>query len=259
MSSIFAHFTVFLALPALVIGSCSPAPAVCGNYSGMCSKPLLKFVLGTGKSAGTEASDVREDISNNLSYGRYCGASTRCIAENIAEGNPDNAPDGCNAIDEACKRHDSCLDGLKGEYKVDGPAKSNNVPQIPYPDRCPCEYEFVASLFMAKVLHSVSKGRLCDKAFYVQVQELLPGAEEEDIFATPYCFNIWREGDDGTCDPDLKVCACPETKDDIRGFVSSNPSEECKAVCYCNLIGEDVKDVIGGESNENPFPYSPPP
>ena len=171
-STIFLAATLFAKLPTNVIGSCNTSDKVCEDNSGVCSKPLKTFL-----DNGIESK--RADIWNVLSYGHYCGASTKCVAANLEKGGQGKGPTEpipCNDIDYACKEHDACLDGLKEE--------NGNNPKIGFPLRCQCEFGIIHG--MKEAFESGNdQGMLCDKEYYgLPITSFISEAE---LLALPFC------------------------------------------------------------------------
>jgi hypothetical protein len=185
-SSFYLTATLFAKLPTDVIGSCNTSDQVCQENSGVCNKPLETFI-----KSGIESS--RKDIWNTLSYGHYCGASTKCVASNLEKGGQGvgpEEPEACNVIDEACKIHDKCLDGLKAE--------NNNNPKIGFPLRCQCEFGIVSGMYSAKQARADAEddptlpqiGKLCDESYYQNSLIQYLKFNEEDFLAVPFCALI---------------------------------------------------------------------
>ena len=182
-SSMLLVATLFAGLPDGTFGSCNTSDQVCQDNAGVCTKPLYTFLDSLD---GTNSK--RKDIWNVLSYGHYCGASTKCVASNLEKGDQGlgpTPPEPCNNIDDACMKHDSCLDGLKAE--------NNGNPNIGFPLRCGCEFDIVHGMLGAKVARAmgVDQGQLCDAEYYglQLIQDL--GLYEEDFLAIPFCFLIF--------------------------------------------------------------------
>jgi hypothetical protein len=183
LSSKLIFAALFAELPLNIFGSCLTSDKVCEDYSGVCTKPLNTF-LDSFNGPATE----RRDIWNVLSYGHYCGASTKCVAANLEKGGKGLGPEPpapCNDIDSACMQHDACLDGLKAE--------NGNNPRIGFPLRCKCELNIVGGMWNATLARADGKdhGQLCDAEFYdLPIVDAL-GMDEEDFLAVPFCFLIF--------------------------------------------------------------------
>lgn len=181
LSSLF-FAALFAELLSNAFGSCLTSDKVCEDYSGVCTKPLYTFLESFDGPA-----TKRSDIWNVLSYGHYCGASTKCVADNLEKGGEGLGPEppvACNDIDSACKQHDACLDSLKAE--------NGNNPRIGFPLRCKCELGIVAGMLEAADARAngVDHGQLCDAEYY---DLPLEGMNEEDFLAVPFCFLVFDE------------------------------------------------------------------
>eukprot|EP00571_Detonula_confervacea_P013462 CAMPEP_0172306332 /NCGR_PEP_ID=MMETSP1058-20130122/7417_1 /TAXON_ID=83371 /ORGANISM="Detonula confervacea, Strain CCMP 353" /LENGTH=233 /DNA_ID=CAMNT_0013018173 /DNA_START=446 /DNA_END=1147 /DNA_ORIENTATION=+ len=220
---IYPFGVAIISLQVLVRASCSEADATCAEHSGSCSASLDKFL----------AADValeRRDIFNVISYGHYCGAPSKCVAENIAQGTPNNAPEPCNHIDGACYDHDRCLNARRIENDManneNGMATGKHT-KLGFPLRCPCEFGLIADL----VQSGGAIGRLCDEEFYESQAHTELGITEAIVFATPICFSIFQND-------------C--TSDDCNGDLDCQ-----RAVAYCcGIIGHAISPLFG---STNPF------
>jgi hypothetical protein len=162
----------------------------------------------------------RKDIWNVLSYGHYCGASTKCVASNLelgGQGVGPTPPAPCNDIDNACMQHDACLDGLKAE--------NNNNPKIDFPLRCQCELGIIRGMLAAKVARAsgTDQGQLCDAEYYDIPIIQLTGMNEEDFLAVPFCFLVFDK-----CMGEVQLL-----------------SEYGTELMYCKQLAENLSTVLG--------------
>ena len=107
-STVFLFTTLFASLTGSTLASCLDSTQACEDGSGACLLALNTFL--------TSDNEARRDIWNVLSYGHYCGASTKCVADNLEKGEQGvgpGAPAACNLIDQACYEHDACLMGSR--------------------------------------------------------------------------------------------------------------------------------------------------
>ena len=212
-SSMLLVATLFTGLPNGTIGSCNTSDQVCQDNTGVCTKPLFTFLDSLD---GTNSQ--RKDIWNVLSYGHYCGASTKCVASNLDKGDKGlgpTPPEPCNDIDDACMKHDSCLDGLKSE---------NGNPKIEFPLRCQCEFGIVRGMLGARTARAagVDQGQLCDAEYYgLQILQVLK-LKEEDFLAIPFCFLIFDN--------------CMD---------EYPPEEYVDVIGYCNMLLSGLNSVLG--------------
>mmetsp|Transcript_4592 Transcript_4592/g.8544 ORF Transcript_4592/g.8544 Transcript_4592/m.8544 type:complete len:251 (+) Transcript_4592:42-794(+) len=218
----------------------------CEENSGSCSRPLNVFI----DSILSGENDNRNDILNTLQYGRYCGASMKCTGKNlgvdqlISGGDyEDYEPDGCNPIDVACEWHDRCLDSKRDDVL------GTNNPRIPAPERCECEYKFIAALAQLKLeagadfeserpigspenangWEDVNEVQLCDADYYEE--DLATVFSVEDNLATPFCGTI-----SGRCSPD-----------DYNNIAWDLPNGFATVMLvgqYCTFIGNTIAAVL---------------
>lgn len=108
------------------------------------------------------------DARDALVYGRYCGNNNQCdvLAANgtVPPGQEDSVcvpnanattttcpPAACDAVDEACRLQDVCLD---------------NVNSSQVPERCPCDMELVIANAETVVAAAGTFTGFCDQSFY---------------------------------------------------------------------------------------------
>ena len=129
MTSLFTHVAfvslaiVFLSTTPVQAG-CSPCQENCQSQQGTLNQLKNLFTQGTGVDSGP--GEARNDL-NAYKYGKYCGASNFC---NANEQSPQGTP--CNPIDAACQAHDGC-------YGND----SNELGEL---EKCECDANFLLSL-----------------------------------------------------------------------------------------------------------------
>ena len=184
-----ASLLAVLCTPALVRANCTDDDQSCDDYSGSCSLSTAKYFAGFGSDTAAK----RADLFNEFSYGRFCGASSKCTAANIAEGGGPEPPTPCNAIDTACKEHDKCLNELKDTNGVE--FSSGKQPNIDFPERCGCDIAIVADLALAFVPPLFGTGdlqgnrlELCDKMYYDDFGDI----PEAFLVAAPFCQLIFE-------------------------------------------------------------------
>lgn len=252
LSSTFISFACALAtiLPTSTRASCADSDVApsCDANAGNCSRSVEGFIaeLVDSLASGEEVSP-RNDIFNTLSYGKYCGASTRCIGKNLGvdqlvinggDYEEGFVPDGCSMIDNACSLHDRCLDSLRNDVVEKGKRVS-----IPAPHRCECEYKLIAQLAQAKggpyfnpldpefVRGMTSEDPpLCDAGFYSSGGVAL-GLTAEDVIAAPSCATVA-----GDCSPG----------NGGLGWIASAEDGLAAQVAgaYCIYFGELLQDIL---------------
>ena len=177
-----------------------PNNGQCEEYGGQCSKAIDIFFNQIGN--GNVNSKAPQNV---LSYGRFCGAATKCPALNngLEEDDPEDIQDpdmeACSdsdtPLDEECKKHDKCLDNSGNEQGSD-----SNIDPL---QSCQCHLEFLNELFTSP---SPDKD-LCDEDFYTK--DVLPNpigagdvpyarflsilgqgavSPEVILLAAPFCF-----------------------------------------------------------------------
>ena len=165
-------------------------PDRCLPDGGSCSGAVLAFL---GQNI-TGAVDL-------LKYGKYCGRLNRCSKLEGCEAK--DLPKPCNAIDEACKIHDACLDdAIKDHEDETGKCfddATNNIDAYP---RLECDASYVATLAgilsdESDNLPGTADSGLCDLDYYTsdpvaQVAQVLE--HEAVLMAAPFCLAIVRSG-----------------------------------------------------------------
>ena len=117
-----------------------PNNGQCEEYGGQCSKAVDIFFNQIGNVNSKAPQNV-------LSYGRYCGAATKCPGTNngLEDKGKDVAAcddgDELNPLDVACKAHDKCLDN-----SGNNPGSDSNIDPL---QSCPCHLVFLDELFNA--------------------------------------------------------------------------------------------------------------
>lgn len=166
-----------------------PNNGQCEEYGGQCSKAVDIFF----NQFGNVNSQAPQFV---LSYGRYCGAATKCPGSNNGKGNVQEV-EACvgNPLDAACKEHDSCLDG-----KGNSPGSDVLDPD----ESCPCHAPFLGSLLAVALTPGLAPDdKLCDEDFYLPggyaslLSSLGPGgiSAEVILLAAPFCTLFVGEGD----------------------------------------------------------------
>ena len=144
-------FVLFSTFAATASANCNPngqpnnGQCQCEEYGGQCSKAADIFLNQIGNFNSKAPQNV-------LSYGRYCGASTKC------PGNGKDV-DACdvNFLDDACKVHDTCLGDLDKSKGFEGRT----------PEQCACDATLLGTLLFAASTPGVAPiDELCDEDFY---------------------------------------------------------------------------------------------
>jgi len=170
-----------------------PNNGQCEEYGGQCSKAVDIFFNQIGNVNSKAPQNV-------LSYGRFCGAATKCPAlNNGLEDDPEDihpdveaCPSTDTPLDEACEKHDKCLDN-----SGNNPGSDSNIDPL---QSCPCHLVFLDELFNAPE----SDKDLCDYDFYntpavpfnggdipydLLLTILRQGSQPEVVLlAAPFCF-----------------------------------------------------------------------
>jgi len=128
-----------------------PNNGQCEEYGGQCSKAVDIFFNQIGNVNSKAPQNV-------LSYGRYCGAATKCPGSNNGLEGKGKDVEAClsadTPLDEACKEHDKCLDD-----SGNNPGSDTNIDPA---ESCFCHDQFLRELFNAQAPGT----DLCDKDFY---------------------------------------------------------------------------------------------
>lgn len=153
-------FVLFSAIVATASANCNPNKqpnnGQCEEYGGQCSKAVDIFFNQIGNVNSKAPQNV-------LSYGRFCGAATKCPAlnngledeeEDIQDPDVEACPDSDTPLDEVCKKHDKCLDN-----SGNNPGSDSNIDPL---ESCPCHLLFLNELFNAPAPDK----DLCDEDFY---------------------------------------------------------------------------------------------
>ena len=231
MNLLFALFSTFVATAS---ANCNPNGqpnnGQCEEYGGQCSKAADIFLNQIGI--------VSKAPQNVLSYGRYCGAATKCPGlgpdngsgkgKDGDKGNPnavevcadDNSITGFNTLDTACVVHDTCLGDLDQIKGFEGRT----------PQQCLCDATLLGTLLTVAVTDILSPDdKLCDENFYdepvlpdpfsvgdISYSAFLSGvgqltgqtiySPEAILLAAPFCGLFVAEGDcEGLAPTDLTL------------------------------------------------------
>ena len=148
-----------------------PNNGQCEEYGGQCSKAADIFLNQIGNFNSKAPQNV-------LSYGRYCGASTKCPGSKDVDveicADDNNLITGFNTLDTACKVHDSCLGDLDQIKGFEGRT----------PEQCACDATLLLTLLAAAASELVAPtDKLCDEDFYDKDVLINPFTGEDESYS----------------------------------------------------------------------------
>ena len=176
----------------VVEAKCDNRGEPCEPSGGKCTTALILALDGNLEAA-----------NDALFYGKYCGRNNKCFSNQGEDGSTNGegnlglgrrGPPPCDAIDEACKEHDACLDHevqLAGSF------------EIPLESRCECDVQFLADLvsYYSGLIPTPTPTMLCDEDFYQNFGSLIQLlGNEAPLIAVPFCCELPKyEEETETC------------------------------------------------------------